>query len=166
MLKKINLLICLVLLNFIAKAQTAKQKEDWFILGFGQGYKYFEKDMFGKNFGGAYFFNNYKNFYKRAGIDITYNPNLRRTLNTINLGFGEQVKNKYITFNINAGPSFFWGKLNSNRTMITLGLSAQTGIYYNILPDLAIGVEGFTNANFIQSTHGFRICIMGMQPVR
>lgn len=146
--------------------QHAKQKEDWFVIGYGEGYKYFKKDMTGRNFGGAYFFNDYKNFYKRAGIDITYNPGYRRSLYNFNFAIGKQVKSKYFTFNINTGPSFNFGKLNSNKTFVTAGLTATSGLYFNVLPDLAIGIEGFTNANFIQSTHGFRICIMGMQPVR
>lgn len=160
----ILILLCLNL--YTLRAQHAKQKEDWFIIGYGQGYKYFDRDLSGTNFGGAYFFNNYKSFYQRYGLDVTYNPGYRRNLFCANASIGKQIKGKYLTFNINTGPSFYWGRDNNNKAPITLGLTASSGLYLNILPDVAIGVEAFTNANFIQSTHGFRICIMGMQAVR
>lgn len=163
---KWKLLLGLTVFSYSVFCQSYKTKEDWFVIGYGKGFPYFKGDLTGQNLGGAYCFNNYRNFYKRGGIDVTYRSGYRRSLFTFYSSIGKKIQYKFITFNIDVGPGLHMGRTNSNKFMITPGLNANIDFYFHILKDVGIGFELFSDANFIQSTHGFRIGIMGTQPIR
>jgi hypothetical protein len=142
-----------------ATCQLGKENNEWFTFGGGRGYPYFANDMGGKNFGGSFNSNHFKKFYTRYAVDVTYNTSYRRSLWNFNYSYGKEFKSRYFLTTISTGPSINTGRLNNNKSFLTIGLSANLTFCVRVLPDLALGIEVFSNSNFLQSTHGVRIII-------
>lgn len=160
---KAFLLLPILTLSLLSSGQH-NAKGDWFLLGAGYGYKYFDRDLQGFNFGGGYNFVNKKNkFYKRLSADVTFRPTYVRSLWNFNYSFGLMHKGRVAIPYICVGPGFMVGRRMDNTIVPTIGLSGSIGMSFRVLRDLAVGAELFTNANFIQSTHGFRVTLMGTQ---
>ncbi|MEO6883941.1 MAG: hypothetical protein ABI199_07940 [Bacteroidia bacterium] len=140
-------------------ATTSKYPTDWTDIGVGNA----STDFFKTKSNDANFVLDYNRAIDKMYFELGINGNILTTtpyLSTINLDIGDRLFSRYYLLSGFVGPAYMWGdKTDSGNHFSTIGINTTIQIIGKPLKDFGIGIELYSNWNYIQSNVGFRVVI-------